>query len=145
MFYQNFIRSRQGFTLIEVLVVSVLLAVITAIAIPLLRDNVIEAYVPEAEAVLASISTAAERCRLIQTTYTGCTLENFITDGLVDTNSTNKWTFAFAVDGANPTSKFTATANGVTTNKDMKGKTITLTYDRANVLPAPRETKTYNF
>jgi len=61
---------QQGFTLIEVLVVTVLLAIITAIAIPLLRDNVVEAYVPEAEAVLASISTTAQRSRLLSGTST---------------------------------------------------------------------------
>ena len=139
---------QQGFTLIEVLVVAVLLAIITAIAIPLLRDNVREAYVPEAEAVLASISTTAQRCKLQTGAFNNaaCNLDgtaplypSFTTQGYVDTHTTNKWTFAYKPTSA---TTFTATATGVETNSDLKGKTITITY---NLAATPHETKAYNF
>ena len=132
---------QQGFTLIEVLVVAVLLAFITAIAIPLLRDNVREAYVPEAEAVLASISTTAQRCKLAKGAFdhAECTLDGFINATYVDTNTTDKWTFAYKPTSA---TTFTATATGVETNSDLKGKTITITY---NLAATPHETKAYNF
>lgn len=139
--YSRYLCGCQGFTLIELLVVAVLLAVITAIAIPLLRDNVVESYVPEAEAVLASYSTTAQRCRLLKGAFNhaDCTRSNFIAAGYVDEGSTNKWTFAY-----NPTTAdaFTATATGATTNSDLNGKTITLTF---NVASTPHESKSYNF
>lgn len=134
-------RRQRGFTVIELLVVAVLLAIITAVAMPLLRSNVVEAYVPEAEAVLASISTTAQRCKLMYGGFNNaaCTLNNFVAVKYVDTATTNKWTFSY-----NPTSAtaFTATATGVTTNNDLKNKTITLTYNEAST---PHESKSYNF
>ncbi|MFH2123751.1 MAG: prepilin-type N-terminal cleavage/methylation domain-containing protein [Pseudomonadota bacterium] len=140
-FSHRLLYNCRGFTLIEMLVVAVLLAIITAIAMPLLRDNVVEAYVPEAEAVLASYSTTAQRCRLLKGAFNhaDCTKANFIAAGYVDEGSTNKWTFTYT---STSTDAFTATATGVTTNSDLNGKTITLTY---NVASTPHESKTYNF
>jgi prepilin-type N-terminal cleavage/methylation domain-containing protein len=142
-------EQQQGFTLIELLVVTVLLAIISSIAIPLLRDNLVEAYTPEAEAVLASISTGAQRCRFEKGGFdnTICTSEvaaapttgNLANNWGVDTNSTNKWTFTYTSSDANV---FTAKALGNTADSDLNGKTITLVFD---ISKSPHEQKTYNF
>lgn len=139
--------SQQGFSLIELLVVVAILAVMTAIAIPMNRDSLVEAYVPEAEAVLASLSTTAQRCRLMYGGFDAvdassspvCTKDNFVAVGYVDVQSTDKWDFTFTATGADT---FVATAQGKSSNNDLKGKTITLTY---NLASSPHESKSYNF
>ena len=134
-----------GFSLIEVMVVAVLIGIIASIAIPMNRDQLVEAYVPEAEAVLASISIAEQRCRLLHGGFnnSNCTLAKFgpapAGAGYVDTGSTAKWTFTLS---ASSPDIFTATASGKTTNSDLSGKTITLTY---NFAATPHESKIYNF
>lgn len=142
-------RWQQGFTLIELLVVTVLMAIISAIAIPLLRDNLVEANTPAAEAVLASISTAAQRCRFEKGAFndTDCLKEvaaapdsgDLTNNWGVDTNSTDKWTFSYTSKLADT---FTATASGISTDADLKGKSIILVFD---VSKSPHEQKTYNF
>lgn len=140
---------QQGFTLIELLVVTVIMAIISSIAIPLLRANLVEAHTPAAEAVLASISTAAQRCRFEKGAFndSDCTDDvaaapdsGALTNNWgVDTNSTDKWTFTYTSTGPNT---FTATATGSATDNDLKEKTIILKFD---VNKSPHEQKTYNF
>lgn len=77
----NLLRSRQGFTLIEMLVVAVLQAIITAISMPLLRDNVVEAsYVPEAVLPLFPLRHSDHGCYRVLSTVliTTCLFGEYI-------------------------------------------------------------------
>lgn len=139
--HRSLLKLQHGFTLIELLVVAVILAIITAVAIPLLNDSTTESYVPEAVAVLSSISTTAQRCKLMYGAFNNasCTLPNFIAVGYVDVNTTNKWTFTY--NNAHGTGCFEAYADGKTGTK-LAGKRIKLRHDLG---ATPHETLSYNF
>lgn len=135
-------KNEQGFTFIELFVVVFIVAILSAIAVPLYQESVIESYVPEGKAVLSSISAAAQRYRVYNgNSFNGLTLATLTAAPYnVMTNATDKWTFA--ITGAD-TGTFTAvaTGNGAKVSK-LSGKTITLVF---NVDATPQETFTENW
>ncbi len=50
--------KKQNFTLVELMVVAIIVAILAAVAIPLMRGNVDRAIVTEAEAAMSTINTA---------------------------------------------------------------------------------------
>lgn len=54
----KFLRSKKGFTLVELMVVCIIVAILAAVAIPLMAANKKRAYETEAQAALGSIKTA---------------------------------------------------------------------------------------
>ena len=126
-----------GFSLVELLAVIVIIGIISAIAISLYKESLPDAYAPEAEAVLASIVTAAQRCRIEHgNSFSNCDIDTLKNNYAVDTGSTDKWTFAISSASAN---SFTVVATG---QGPVAGKQITLNFDLDST---PHETKTYNW
>lgn len=135
-------KNEHGFTFIELFVVVVLVAILSAIAVPLYQESVIEAYAPEGKAVLASISAAAQRYRVYNNnSFSGLTLTTLTAAPYnVKTNATDKWTFSIT-NATDNTFTAVATGNGAKIPK-LSGKTITLTFD---VNATPQETFTENW
>lgn len=64
-------RSAQGFTLIELMIVVVIVAILAAIAVPSYRAHVVKANRADAMAVLQSFAQAMERYYAQNNTYDG--------------------------------------------------------------------------
>jgi type IV pilus assembly protein PilE len=63
-------RPRRGFTLVEMMIVVLVLAIIASIAVPSYRSYVVRAQRSDATATLLKIRTAEEKFFLQNTTYT---------------------------------------------------------------------------
>jgi len=138
--YASNLPSRSGFSLLEILVVMVILAIITIIAVPMHRENLVEAYAPEAEAVLAAFLTAAQRCMLENgNSFTPCDYNTLTGNYTVDTATTDKWIFSVSTTENSIT--VIARGNG-TAVPELSDKTITITYD---INQTPHERKTYSW
>jgi prepilin-type N-terminal cleavage/methylation domain-containing protein len=135
--------DNRGFSLIELFVVAVIVAIIAAIAIPMYKGSLPDAYAPEAEAVLSAISTAAQRYRLENSnSFVGMDANNMqkLKDLGLDLGTTNKWSFTLSNVQAN---SFTVVASGNgTAVSDLAGKTITMQY---NIGSTPHEQRSCNF
>lgn len=64
-------RANRGFTLVEVMIVTVIIAILAAVAIPAYRDNVVTGYRRQAQADLLGAAQAAERAFATKLTYAG--------------------------------------------------------------------------
>lgn len=141
---KNIIHADEGgFSLIELFVVAVIVAIMAAIAIPMYKGSLPDAYAPEAESVLSAISTAAQRYRLEHTnSFVGMDANNMqpLIDLGLDLHTTDKWSFALSNVAAD---SFTATASGNgTAVSELSGKTITMNY---NLDSTPHDQRSYNF
>jgi prepilin-type N-terminal cleavage/methylation domain-containing protein len=54
----KFLRSKKGFTLVELMVVCIIVAILAAVAIPLMSANKRRAYATEAQAAIGMINSA---------------------------------------------------------------------------------------
>jgi len=136
------VSANKGFSFIEMLVVMVLMAILAVIAIPMYKESKVDAYAPEAEAVLASISASAQRYRVYNgNSFTGMTLSTLQSAPYnVKTNTTNKWSFSLP---SVTSTGFTAVASGNgAVVPVLSGKTITLSFDLNG---SPQETITQNW
>ncbi len=54
----KFLRSKKGFTLVELMVVCIIVAILAAVVIPMMSANTMKAYRTEVDSMLGSIRTA---------------------------------------------------------------------------------------
>ncbi|HNS48762.1 MAG TPA: prepilin-type N-terminal cleavage/methylation domain-containing protein [bacterium] len=66
-------RNQKGFTMIELMIVVIIVAILAAAAVPLYRANIRRAIKAEAEATLGSIRTAERIYKAQHDTYTDAT------------------------------------------------------------------------
>lgn len=116
--------KEQGFTLIEVMIVVVIVGILASIAYPSYLDYVTRSNRTEAHAALMKISNLEEQFYLDNKSYTGTMTElGFATDPYVTENG------YYSVDAVVTSSKMTisATALGSQAARESTCKTITLT------------------
>jgi prepilin-type N-terminal cleavage/methylation domain-containing protein len=115
-------RSRKGFTLIELMVVILIVAILAAVAIPILRGRIDAAKWSEGRAMIGSIATAIRAYHAEKGVTgaapdaigTGSTGLGFAAGDLTGTYFVDG-DFAFAVTNMNPLT-FTVTATKATLN-----------------------------
>ena len=67
------LKGRQGFTMIELMIVVIIVGILASAAVPLYRGNIRRAIKAEAEATLGSIRTAERIYKAQHDTYTDAT------------------------------------------------------------------------
>lgn len=118
-------KFKQGFTLIEVMIVVVIIAILAAIALPSYQNYVTRAKIKEAQSNLIALSLSAEQAYQRSLAFPVATLANTTALKANSTFSTwnpssNVFSFAYSSDG----SLYTLTATGTTT--DLTNCTLTL-------------------
>jgi type IV pilus assembly protein PilE len=98
----KFNKSR-GFTLIELMVVVVIIAILSAVAVPAYQDYVVRAKITQAISGLSSRQVKMEQCYQDSRTYVGCAACAAATDG----------DFAFSCTSTATTFTLTATGQDV--------------------------------
>ena len=115
-------RIQEGFTLVEILIVVVIVGILAAIAIPTYFNYVEKAYASDAQ---TQIKTLLEECKIWKTTH-----EDFPSDvqemldegaGNISKSTLKKWNFEIDIDIATDgSSDMTGTINAVSL-EDMPG------------------------
>lgn len=121
--------DRAGFTMIELMIVVVIVAILASIAIPIYGKYIKNSRTSEATSKLAEIVTGAKSHALANPDALGNpTWPPAAGGGLVDLSSTNLFDYAITSGGsANAsTTALTVTATG-TTGKKMAGVTVSMT------------------
>ena len=120
-----FQKIREGFTLIEILIVVVIIGILAAVAIPIYFDYVKKSYASEAEIAIKDIH---QKCLLYMTDNGGdypTGLEEVEESGLDLSDLEGKWEFTLAVDPNGKEGTITATSG-----EDMAGgEGETVVYD----------------
>ena len=119
-------RSRKGFTLVELMVVILIVSILAAVAIPILRGRIDAAKWSEGKASIGSIATAIRAYHAEKgpngtaptTLYSGTTGLGFTTADLDGTYFTNQ-AFTFSVSSMDP---LTFTVTGTAANSTRGGK-----------------------
>ncbi len=121
------LRSKKGFTLVELMIVVVIVGVLAAVAIPMYRTNVKKAMATEGVALVGTVRTA-QRVYFAEheTYYVQASTGNSTVLGVDCTG--NKYFTSFSSTGG---ATFTATTSGVT-GGDAAG--ITVTIDQAGTV-----------
>jgi len=125
--------NQQGFTMVELMVVVVIVGVLAAVAVPLYGKYVKNARVSEATAAIGEIVTASKAWAVENSNATGTPIWPSGAGGLVDLTATPNFTYAItAGGGANATTTaYTVRATGRTGTK-MAGVTVTVTVPNIN-------------
>lgn len=118
-------KLTRGFTLIEVMIVVVIIAILAAIAVPSYQGYVTKSKIKEAQSNLVALSLSAEQAYQRSLTFPVATLTN--TAALKNDHSFSTWnassdvfSFAYVSDGSIYTLTATSTMPGLT------GCTLTL-------------------
>ena len=94
------IQNRNGFTLVELLVVVVIIAILAAIAIPLYTNYLQRARRADAKTALEQVRAAQEMWRAEKGVYSLDRTELQTTMSAPDTNISKYYTWAFTATGA---------------------------------------------
>jgi prepilin-type N-terminal cleavage/methylation domain-containing protein len=125
-------KNKAGFTLIELMVVAIIVAILAAVAIPLMAANKKRAYATEAQAGCSAIKMAL---RVMQADAGMPTLSSVVPNGNIkgisgnDLDGTYFLTSDYKVTST--TTNFVIVVTG--TKSPVSGETLTMTNDTANV------------
>jgi prepilin-type N-terminal cleavage/methylation domain-containing protein len=127
-------RNRKGFTMIELMVVVVIVAVLAAIAIPIYGKYIKNARLSEATGRMGEIITAAKAYAQENQDASGNpTWPPAAGAGIVDLTSTEQFSYAITAGGGGNanTTALTITATGVA-GKKMVGVSVAITVPNIN-------------
>ena len=125
-------KNKAGFTLIELMVVAIIVAILAAVAIPLMAANKKRAYATEAQAGCSAIKMAL---RVMQADAGMPTLSSVVPNGNIkgisgnDLDGTYFLTSDYKVTST--TTNFVIVVTG--TKSPVSGETLTMTNDTLNV------------
>jgi type IV pilus assembly protein PilE len=137
-------RDSSGFTLIELMIVVVVVAVLSAIALPSFMDSIRKSRRAEAVASISAIEQAQERWRANNTTYAAnSVLSTAAPGGLGQPSTTENGRYTLAMSG-NTETGYVVTATAVTTGSQASDKegstscaTLTVTVTNGNGVKTP--------
>ena len=125
-------KNKAGFTLIELMVVAIIVAILAAVAIPLMAANKKRAYATEAQAGCSSIKMAL---RVMQADAGMPTLSSVVPNGNIKGISDNDLDGTYFLTSdykvTSTTTNFVIVVTG--TKSPVSGETLTMTNDTANV------------
>jgi type IV pilus assembly protein PilE len=104
----------RGFTLIEIMIVVLIVAILTAIAIPSYQDYVIRSRITQAISGLSTRQTQMEQCFQDNHTYVDCAACAEVTEGdfkFACSDEMTATTFTLTATGQNPMSGFEYTVD----------------------------------
>lgn len=120
--------QQKGFTLIELMIVVVIVAILAAVALPAYQDYVVRAKIPDATSALASKRVQMEQYFQDNRTYVGGTA--------CDADTTTSRYFTFSCPAAATATTYTIQASGA---DSMAGFTYTIddTNTKTSTIAAP--------
>ena len=125
-------KNKAGFTLIELMVVAIIVAILAAVAIPLMAANKKRAYATEAQAGCSAIKMAL---RVMQADAGMPTLSSVVPNGNIKGISANDLDGTYFLTSdykvTSTTTNFVIVVTG--TKSPVSGETLTMTNDTANV------------
>lgn len=134
---RNFLKNQQGFTLVEIIAVLVILGILAAVAVPKFLDMQDEA---QEKADQGALAAAVSNLTMSYSKY-------LLTNGTKPTGfSGTQWTGGTAVDVATDLGDYTATYTAVAADADAETGTavkVEITKDGASAVSS--ETKTVEF
>ncbi|PPT74717.1 pilus assembly protein PilE [Xanthomonas arboricola pv. populi] len=121
------VRSAQGFTLIELMIVVAVIAILAAVAYPSYQEQVRKARRGQAKADLVEYAQLAERFRTVNNTYVGYTLPAGWSPREASALTVAHYTVSFASDST----RSTFVIQAVPRAGQVKDKCGTMTIDQA--------------
>ncbi len=119
-------KNKQGFTLLEVVIVIIIVGVLAGLALPLFFKTVEYARGTEALASLSAVRQAMERCYVQKNTYVDCS--DFTNLYLEDPGTASNAHFSYSFVGVTGTT-YTIRATRNTLDGGTAGDQINLTLD----------------
>ena len=124
-------KIKQGFTLVEILVVVVIIGILAAIAIPTYFRLTENTYAKEAEIQIKNMVKSAGQYKLEEGTLPGDCWETMLESGHIEITEavTDSWEFECSWDWDQNTSRIEGTVSATSTDKNGAGPGNTVTYN----------------